>query len=48
MTDLSDRRSDAFDNPTKMACRDGNLRVLPEAAYRPYERIITMSEVREV
>jgi len=27
MTDLSD----AFDNPAKMACREGNLRVLREA-----------------
>jgi hypothetical protein len=33
MTDLSDRHSDAFDNPAKMACRAGNLRVLREAAY---------------
>jgi hypothetical protein len=32
MTDLSDRQSDAFDNPAKMACREGNLRVLREAA----------------
>jgi hypothetical protein len=33
MTDLSDRRTDAFDNPAKMACRTGNLRALREAAY---------------
>jgi hypothetical protein len=33
MTPLSDRQSDAFDNPAKMACRKGNLRVLREAAY---------------
>jgi hypothetical protein len=33
MTPLSDRQSDAFDNPAKMACREGNLRVLREAAY---------------
>jgi hypothetical protein len=33
MTDLSDRQSDTFDNPAKMACREGNLRVLREAAY---------------
>src|ERR1700682_2238505 len=33
MTSLSDRQSDAFDNPAKMACREGNLRVLREAAY---------------
>ena len=26
MTDLSDRRHDAFDNPAKMAYRAGNLR----------------------
>ncbi len=30
---LSDRQHDAFDNPAKMACREGNLRVLREAAY---------------
>src|SRR5437016_3643033 len=29
---LSDRQLDAFDNPAKMACREGNLRVLSEAA----------------
>jgi hypothetical protein len=33
MTSLSDRQSDAFDNPAKMACREGNLRVLREAAF---------------
>ncbi len=33
MTNLSDRHSDAFDNPAKTACREGNLRVLREAAY---------------
>src|ERR1700756_2195734 len=33
MTALSDRQSDAFNNPAKMACREGNLRVLREAAY---------------
>ena len=37
MTDLSDRQSDAFDNPAKMACRAGNLRVLREAAYLLWE-----------
>jgi hypothetical protein len=37
MTDLSDRRHDAFDNPAKMACRAGNLRVLREAAYLLWE-----------
>jgi hypothetical protein len=26
MTPRSDRQSDAFDNPAKMACREGNLR----------------------
>src|SRR5258707_160616 len=30
---LSNRRHDAFDNPAKMACREGNLRVLREAAH---------------
>ena len=33
MTDLSDRQHDAFDNPSKARCREGNLRVLREAAY---------------
>ena len=33
MSELSDRQHDAFDNPAKMACRSGNLRVLREAAY---------------
>jgi hypothetical protein len=33
MTHLSDRQHDAFDNPVKAACREGNLRVLREAAY---------------
>src|ERR1700682_4065251 len=33
MTPLYDRQSDAFDNPAKMACREGNLRVLREAAF---------------
>src|SRR5437016_2448199 len=33
MSDLSDRQHDAFDNPAKMACREGNLRVLREAAF---------------
>jgi hypothetical protein len=37
MTDLSDRQTDAFDNPAKMACRAGNLRVLREAAYLLWE-----------
>ena len=37
MTDLSDRQHDAFDNPAKMACRAGNLRVLREAAYLLWE-----------
>jgi hypothetical protein len=48
MTSLSDRQSDAFDNPAKMACREGNLRVLREAASCHCERIVTMSEAREV
>src|SRR5215210_4583114 len=33
MPTVSDRRQDAFDNPAKMACREGNLRVLREAAF---------------
>src|SRR5437660_8331994 len=33
MTPLSDRQQDAFDNPAKMACREGNLRVLREGAF---------------
>src|SRR4051812_2112427 len=33
MTPLSNRQNDAFNNPAKMACRTGNLRVLREAAY---------------
>ena len=33
MTSLSDRQQDAFDNPAKMTCREGNLRVLREAAF---------------
>ena len=37
MTLLSDRQSDAFDNPAKMACREGNLRVLREAAFLLWE-----------
>ncbi len=37
MTDLSDRQSDAFDNPAKMACREGNLRVLRDAAFLLWE-----------
>jgi hypothetical protein len=37
MTDLSDRQHDAFDNPAKMACRTGNLRVLREAAFLLWE-----------
>jgi hypothetical protein len=30
---LSDRQHDAFDNPAKALCRNGNLRVLREAAH---------------
>jgi hypothetical protein len=33
----SDRQHDAFDNPPKMACREGNLRVLREAAFLLWE-----------
>jgi len=37
MTNLSDRQRDAFDNAAKMACRQGNLRVLKRAAYLLWE-----------
>jgi hypothetical protein len=37
MTPLSDRQHDAFDNPAKMSCREGNLRVLREAAFLLWE-----------
>src|SRR5271169_5307236 len=37
MTDLSDRQHDAFANPAKMVCREGNLRVLREAAFLLWE-----------
>src|SRR6516165_11251052 len=37
MPTLSDRQHDAFDNPAKMACREGNLRVLREAAFLLWE-----------
>ncbi|HYT88936.1 MAG TPA: hypothetical protein VEL76_09525 [Gemmataceae bacterium] len=37
MTAPSDRQHDAFDNPAKMACRTGNLRVLREAAFLLWE-----------
>jgi hypothetical protein len=37
MHPLSDRQHDAFDNPAKMACREGNLRVLRESAYLLWE-----------
>jgi hypothetical protein len=37
MTPLSDRQHDAFDNPAKTACRQGNLRVLREAAFLLWE-----------
>src|SRR5207253_2003757 len=32
-----DRQHDSFDNPAKMACRAGNLRVLREAAFLLWE-----------
>ena len=44
MTNASNRQHDAFDNPAKALCRAGNLRVLREAAYRPRERLVTMSD----
>src|SRR5437764_892931 len=37
MPPLSNRQSDSFDNPSKMACREGNLRVLREAAFLLWE-----------
>jgi hypothetical protein len=37
MTPPSDRQHDAFDNPAKMACREGNLRVLRQAAFLLWE-----------
>src|SRR5712671_6351191 len=37
MTSLSDRPHDAFDNPAKMACREGNLRALRQAAFLLWE-----------
>jgi hypothetical protein len=37
MAPLSDRQGDAFDNPAKAHCRDGNLRVLREAAHLLWE-----------
>jgi len=37
MIPLSDRKHDAFDNAAKMACREGNLRVLRESAYLLWE-----------
>ena len=42
---LSDRQHDAFDNPAKALCRDGNLRVLREAAYRRRERLVIIQRV---
>ena len=37
MNASSDRQHDAFDNPAKAQCRDGNLRVLREAAHLLWE-----------
>jgi hypothetical protein len=42
---FSDRQNDAFDNPAKALCRDGNLRVLHEAAYRRRGRLVTLISV---
>jgi hypothetical protein len=39
MTSLSDRQHDAFDNVAKMICREGNLRILREAAYLLWEDV---------
>jgi len=35
--ELSDRQNDVFDNPAKAQCREGNLRVLREAAHLLWE-----------
>jgi hypothetical protein len=40
---LSDRQHDAFDNPAKALCRDGNLRILREAAHLLWEDALTPS-----
>ena len=48
MTNLSDRQHDAFDNPAKMACREGSLRLLRKGASRRWEGVVTMSQGREV
>jgi hypothetical protein len=37
MPQSSDRQHDAFNNPMRMACREGNLRVLREAAVLLWE-----------
>src|SRR6516162_8582835 len=37
MMPLSDRSHDAFDNAAKMACREGNLCVMREAAFLLWE-----------
>jgi hypothetical protein len=37
MSNLSDRRADAFDNSAKAACREGNLRALREGAFLLWE-----------
>ena len=37
MSNLSDRHTDAFDNPAKAACREGNLRALREGAFLIWE-----------
>ena len=39
---LSDRQHNAIDNPAKAACREGNLRVQREAAYRALARSSTI------
>jgi hypothetical protein len=43
MIPLFDRQHDAFDNPAKMACREGNLRVL---VYRGSVRGQRMANLR--
>ncbi len=40
---LSSRSHDAFANPAKAACREGNLRVLWEGVYRGWGRLVTMN-----
>jgi hypothetical protein len=47
MSTPSSRQHNAFDNPAKVLCRDGNLRVLRVGAYRRRGRLVTMNEAKE-